>query len=318
MAYLSRRVFYRALFHPDERSLFSTALNLFLASMVILNILELVIMSVPEYGDRYLGLAQISLNFFVVIFSTEYLLRVWASADDTLSGATEHKRRLGYVFSPMGLVDLLSFLPILILWLVPSDMVGDLRILKLIAIVRILKLTRYSDALSMLARLYYDNRNTLLAAALVMLILSFIAATGIYYCERYVQPEAFGSIPKSMWWALVTLTTVGYGDMVPVTLGGKLFGVMVMISGVGIAAMPAGIFASSFMQLLREQERQRRRMMRKKKGRRIEDQHEGESSVAREQHLHFSRSEQREVDYLIEEFGVSFEQAVGIVMHYRH
>ena len=312
-----RNLFYRALHHPDERGVFSLVLNLFLAAMVLLNIAELVWMSVPEYGTRYEGFAKVSQRFFVIVFSAEYALRVWSAADNQMLHASPWVRRFAYVRSPMGLVDLLSFLPILLVWMLPGEVFGDWRMLKLIAIIRILKLTRYSDSISMLARLYHDNKSTLLAAAMIMMILCFMAATGIYYFERYAQPEHFGSIPQSMWWSLVTLTTVGYGDVVPITQGGKLFAVLVMISGVGIAAMPAGIFASSFLQLVREQERQRRRLLRKKFQKKQSEESDADSE-AREMHLHFSRSEQREVDYLMGEFGLSFEQAVGIVMHYRH
>lgn len=317
MAFVARDLFYRALHHPDERGVFSLCLNLFLATMVLLNIGELVWMSVPEHGERYIAFAQISQRFFVLVFSLEYALRVWSAAGDATAPADAMLGRLAYVRSPMGLVDLLSFLPIFFIWLMPGEAFGDWRMLKLIAIIRILKLTRYSDSISMLARLYRDNKSTLLAAAMVMMILCFMAATGIYYFERYAQPEHFGSIPQSMWWSLVTLTTIGYGDVVPITMGGKLFAVLVMISGVGIAAMPAGIFASSFVQLVKEQERQRR-SARRKHAQRTAAKDPDISPELREAHLNLSRSEQREVDYLMAEFELSFAQSVGIVTHFRH
>lgn len=317
MAMMARKLFFRALHHPDERSFFSLSLNLFLAAMVLLNIGELVWMSVPQHGERYTAFAEVSQRFFVVVFTIEYVLRVWSAAGEAVSPSEIRSRRIAYIRSPMGLVDLLSFLPIFFIWLFPGEALGDWRMLKLIAIVRILKLTRYSDSISMLARLYHDNKSTLLAAAMIMMILCFMAATGIYYFERFAQPEHFGSIPQSMWWSLVTLTTVGYGDVVPITTGGKLFAVLVMISGVGIAAMPAGIFASSFVQLVKEQERQRRSARRRKTRQELSG-NEELSPELHEIHVHFSRSEQREVDYLRAEFGLTFEQSVCIVMHFRH
>jgi len=312
-----RGILHHALHRPDEKNLFSLGLNLFLASMVILNIIEIVWMSVPDFSARHIRLAEISLVFFAILFSIEYLLRVWSAPDEGVFAAQAWFSRWQYIKSPMGLVDLISFLPLVLLWIIPNDLFGDLRMLKLISIIRILKLTRYSDSLSMLARLYRDNRHVLLAAAMVMMILSFIGATGIYLFERHAQPELFGSIPACMWWALVTLTTVGYGDMAPITIGGKVFGVFVMISGVGIAAMPAGIFASSFVQLIREQKLARRRAI-KARVRQLKGGATAKDQQILEEHSNFSRSEQHEVDYLTAEFGLSFEQAVGVVGHYRH
>lgn len=308
-------LFHHALHDQSYRGRFAVGLNLLIATMVILNIIEVVWLSIPEYAERYAHLAELTLSFFVIFFALEYLLRVWSAGVKTQSGLSKHHGRLAYIFSPMGLIDLFSFLPIMLVWFLPHDSFGDLRILKLISIIRILKLTRYSDSLSMLAHLYRDNRRTLTAAAMVMMILSFLAATGIYLFEREAQPEVFGSIPACMWWALVTLTTVGYGDMVPLTMAGKLFGVLVMISGVGIAAMPAGIFASSFVQLIREQERQRRKAYRQ--GKALETAAELSSDGALSVDF-FTRSEKRELDYLMVEFGLSFEQAAAVIMHYRH
>jgi len=315
---------HQALHQPGRDGRFCLTVNLLIATMVVLNMAEVVWLSIPEYGDQYQGLAAFSMQVFIVFFAMEYALRVWSAGYQ--SGDGEFKLpnpRFRYIFSPMGLIDLLSFLPTMLVWFLPTDEFGDMRVLKMIAIVRVVKLTRYSDSLSMLARLYKDNRQTLFAAAMVMIILSFLSATGIYLFERNAQPDAFGSIPSCMWWALVTLTTVGYGDMTPITLGGKLFGVLVMISGVGIAAMPAGIFASSFVQLIREQEHERRLAARRKKARR-----HGKSEAEIDQELKvkagslsvdlFSRSDKREIEYLITEFGLSFEQAAGVVMHYRH
>ncbi|KZY84677.1 hypothetical protein A3740_21120 [Oleiphilus sp. HI0068] len=208
-------------------------------------------------------------------------------------------------------------MPLLLLLLLPGDAFGDLRILKLISMVRVLKLTRYSASLLMIARVFRENKNTLLAAGLVMMILMFIAATGIYIFEKVEQPEAFGSIPACLWWAVVTLTTVGYGDVTPITVGGQLFGALVMVCGVGIAAMPAGIFASSFVQLVREQEHERRRKLRIRRGQ-LEvvagKNKEEEPSL----HLSMSQSEQREVAYLVSEYGLTLDQATGVVSHFRH
>ena len=307
---------YRSLHAPDDQDRFSVRINFFLGLMVVLNIVEVVWFSIPAVSDEYLDLGRNSAIAFVIIFGVEYLLRVWSAVDEPYSDESEWTKRWRYIRSPMGMIDLLSFAPSLFLLVLPADIFGDLRILKLISIIRVIKLTRYSDSLAMLARLYRDNHTTLIAAAMVMLILSFMAATGIYVFERGAQPEAFGSIPACMWWAFVTLTTVGYGDMAPITLGGRMFGTLVMISGVGVAAIPAGIFASSFVQLIREQDRQKRRMRRQKN---IQDSAVAASEVSTSSlKLQLSRSELREVDYLMEEYALSMDQAIAVVLHFRH
>lgn len=329
--------FHRALHQDGGFNRAAIILNVFLATMVVLNIAGFVLFSIPEYRQILHSWEETTVVLFVLVFGIEYALRVWSANAKPPYKESLPITRKRYLRSLMGVIDLMAFLPALLVWLLPSDTFGDLRILKLLAIIRIVKLTRYSDSLTVLARLYHDNAKALIATAMIMMLLSFLAAAGIYVFEHEAQPELFGSIPAAMWWAFVSLSTVGYGDMVPITVGGKLFGVFVMISGVGIAAMPAGIFASSFVQLIREQERQRRHS----RSRKLAHPHHAQDCVAQQAEDYlasavatassktakvgysvsadwFSASEKREVDYLIAEFGLNYEQAAGVVMHYRH
>jgi len=291
-----------------------------IALLIVLNILEIIFSSMNEVSVL-MGRGLIYASYgFAMFFSLEYFLRIWAAAEQVHEqNLSAWKKRWRYIRSPMGLVDALSSLPLLIWIFFPVEQLSDIRILKLISMVRVLKLTRYSSSLSMLAKVYKENQRTLLAAGLVMMILMVLSAAGIYVFERDVQPENFGSIPHSMWWAFVTLTTVGYGDVTPITVGGKIFGSVVMVCGVGIAAMPAGIFASSFVQLIREQEKERNlksRFRRSSFNAPLKSTpHEAEHHLI---HLHITKSEQREVNYLIEEYGLSLDQAVGVVSHFRH
>jgi voltage-gated potassium channel len=325
-----RANWYRCLNEPSSDYMPSVLLTFFLSLVIVLNILEVVLGSVPEFSEVMGDWVLLANIIFASIFIWEYLMRFWVAAEAPHEAIlSQWQKRWIYLKSPMGLIDLFSFLPLLFLIILPGDVFGDFRILKLISMVRILKLTRYSASLLMLARVYRENKNTLLAAGLVMMILMFIAATGIFIFERAAQPVAFGSIPASMWWAFVTLTTVGYGDITPITIGGKMFGSVVMVCGVGIAAMPAGIFASSFVQLVREQEHERRRTRRMRSGKQIVDgvpvngqsikndttsEHDGVVSLQ----IDMSQSEQREVAYLVSEYGLTLEQAAGVVMHFRH
>ena len=307
---------YRCLNEPDTQFWPSILVTCLIALVIVLNVIEVILNTVEGFSANF-GESLIYITYgFALFFSVEYFLRVWVAADTPHEKSmSDWHKRWKYMLSSMGLVDLLSSLPLFIWVLLPTEEWADFRILKLIAMVRVLKLTRYSSSLSSLAQVYRENQHTLFAAVLVMMILMILAAAGIYVFERHVQPESFGSIPDSMWWAFVTLTTVGYGDVVPMTLGGKVFGAMVMVCGVGVAAMPAGIFASSFVQLVREQEKERRFQSRFK----YKSANMAGKSLANElSHFHLSMSEQREVNYLMEEFGLSLEQAVGVVNHFRH
>mgnify|MGYP000595578588 CR=1 FL=1 len=313
-----RARWYSYLNNPSPDNTWSMVITIFLSVAIILNILEVVLGSVAEIAVHMSDWVVLVNCSFAGIFALEYFMRVWVAAE---LPAGQQRRTLGkrgsYVCSAMGLIDFLSFMPVLLWLILPNEMLGDLRILKLISMVRILKLTRYSASLLMLARVYHENKNTLLAAGLVMMILMFMAATGIFIFERYAQPDAFGSIPASMWWAFVTLTTVGYGDVTPITLGGKIFGSIVMVCGVGVAAMPAGIFASSFVQLVREQEHQQRLKRKRAKIRKLTENLSVSPSQSEFLPGEMSPSEQREVIYLKDEYNLSLEQAVGVVRHYR-
>lgn len=316
-----RQRWYIYLNEPTIENRFSLMVALFIATVIVLNIIEVIIGSIPHFGmqmkDWYLFTSQV----LIVFFAVEYFTRVWVAADAPHESQelTSWEKRKRYIFSPLGVVDFLSFVPFLLFLLIPAQELNDLRILKLFAMARLFKLTRYSSSLTILFRVYQENKQILLAAFLVIMALMFVSAAGIYIFERDAQPDDFGSIPAAMWWALVTLTTVGYGDVTPITVGGKIFGSLVIVCGVGVAAMPAGIFASSFVQLMKQQERQARKSRRMATGSLLDQL----GSVERDEpaphiHLELSRSEQLEVDYLIREFNLTLDQAVGVVVHFRH
>ncbi|GLQ33649.1 ion transporter [Litoribrevibacter albus] len=315
-----RSRWYRYLNEPSLENKVSVAISVFIATVIVLNIIEVIIGSIPQYGLQMKEWYWVSSQVLVVFFAIEYGMRIWVAAEMPHENKmrTEWQRRRDYIFSSMGLVDLFAFLPFALIFVLPSSEFSDLRILKLFAMARLLKLTRYSTSLTILLRVYQENKRILLAALFVILSLTFVAAAGVYIFEHKAQPVAFGSIPAAMWWALVTLTTVGYGDVTPITLGGKIFGSLVIVCGVGVAAMPAGIFASSFVQLIKEQERQRRRERREKKYQAVADRAKAGVTEYPQLHLELSSSEQIEVDYLMKEFDLTLDQAVGVVIHFRH
>ena len=166
---------------------------------------------------------------FFGLFSIEYILRVYMEP-----------RKRDFIFSFYGIIDLLAILPSL--FLLPGFRV--LRILRFLRIFRIFKATRFILAVDRLTEALNEIRRELLALVILSMMLVYLAACGIHYFERNVQPEEFGTILDSMWWAIVTLTTVGYGDVYPITPGGKLFTAVVTLVGVGLIAIPSGLLAS--------------------------------------------------------------------------
>lgn len=180
----------------------------------------------------------------VAIFTIEYLCRLWVCTEHlSLSSHGPIKARLKFALSPFGLIDLLAILPFYLTLFVP---IVDLRFLRAFRLLRLLKLARYSPALATLWQVLVNEWRALAAALLIMGIMLIISSTAIYHIEHDVQPEKFGSIPATMWWAVSTLTTVGYGDIVPVTSLGRVIGGLVMISGLAMFALPLGIIASGF------------------------------------------------------------------------
>lgn len=166
---------------------------------------------------------------FLVLFAIEYALRVYIEP-----------RKRDFIFSFYGMIDLLAILPSL--FLVPGFRV--LRILRFLKIFRVFKVTRFILAVDRLTEALHEIQQELLALVILSLMFVYLAACGIHYFEREAQPEAFGSILDSMWWAVVTLTTIGYGDVYPTTPGGRVFTALVALVGVGLIAIPSGLLAS--------------------------------------------------------------------------
>jgi voltage-gated potassium channel len=173
------------------------------------------------------------------------VLRLWSSVEiPMLSRMPRWRARLRFASRPLMLIDLFAVLP----WYLQPFLPVDLRVLRVLRLFRLLKLVRYSPALQTLGRVIADEYSALLGALLVILVLLLFASTAIYFLENEAQPDKFGSIPAAAWWAMATLTTVGYGDVVPITPFGKLLGGVVMLLGVGMIALPVAIIATGFSQ----------------------------------------------------------------------
>ena len=223
--------------------------QLILVALILLNVVAVIV-------ESYAPLAQhivVPLQWFemvsIGIFTVELVLRVWLCTDDP-HGHYRHPLygRLRYLFAPQTLIDISAIVPFYF------GLALDLRFLRAFRLMRALRLTPYGPAVESLAVVFHNERRSLFGAFVVMMLLLTVASCLVYFVERAAQPEAFASIPHAMWWGLATLTTVGYGDVVPMTALGRLFGGIVTILGVGMFALPAGILASGYARELRRRE----------------------------------------------------------------
>jgi voltage-gated potassium channel len=205
--------------------------DLVIQALIVLSLVTFSLETVPRMALRHGDALTAAEAIFIAIFTVEYLLRL-AVAD----------RLFKFAFSFYGLVDLLAILPFYLT--VGLDLRG-VRVLRILRIFRTLKLLRYAEAARRLHRALKLAKEELVLFLVTAILVLYIAAVGIYYFERNAQPDRFGSIIESLWWAVTSLTTVGYGDAYPVTLGGKLFTFVVLIVGLGVVAVPTGIFASA-------------------------------------------------------------------------
>ena len=234
-----------------EHQTASRFLDAFLVILITGNVAAVILETVPELASAYNQFFHNFEIFSVFIFTIEYLARLWTCVDrEDLRYRPAIKGRIRYVLSPMALIDLIAIAPFYLAFVVGLD----LRFVRVFRLLRLLKLTRYSAALSLVGSVLYTERRPLGAAGMVMLVLLVFASSFVYLAERNAQPEAFGSIPAAMWWGVATLTTVGYGDVTPVTPLGKFLGAIVTLLGVGMFAMPAGILASGFAQAVRSRD----------------------------------------------------------------
>jgi len=231
----------------EADSSLSKVVDYSLILLISLNVLAVILESIPSFDMEYHNSLLVFEIFSVLIFSIEYFLRIWSAVDlKEYQGLTPAKARLRYILSPMAIIDLLAIIPFYLMIFINFD----LRFLRILRLLRIFKLTRYSGAMNLVLNVFKEEAGAFFAAFFVLLLLLILASSGIYLFEHQAQPKAFGTIPDAMWWAMATLTTVGYGDVVPITPFGKLFGGFITIIGVGMVALPAGILASGFSDLV--------------------------------------------------------------------
>ena len=236
--------------------------------------------------------------FSVTIFSLEYICRLWSCVENKTKSETNGKARLKYIFSFSAIIDLIAILPSLLAFLFPTV---DLRFVRALRIFRLLKFSRYSNSINTLLVVLWDQRKSLGAAFFILFIVLIISSSGMYIVEKDIQPEKFGSIPQSMWWSIVTLTTVGYGDVYPVTSMGKFFGSIIIILGIGTVALPSGILASAFTEYTRRNQKK----------------YEDKLKFMLSDNI-IDDDERKELDELSEKLNLSDEDIAAIEAHYKN
>lgn len=237
--YTLRKFVYDNLHNEEYETLFSRCINYVLIVLIIGNVIAVLLESVNDIYKAYQVYFDAFENLSILIFSIEYILRLWSVVEKDPFDA-EWRQRLKWMTSGAAIIDLLAILPAYLNFFVHID----LRFLRTLRLLRLLKLTRYFVSLQILLRVIEREKGSFQAVLFILIIMIVMAAAGVYVVESRAQPEVFSSIPASMWWAVVTLTTVGYGDVTPITPLGRFLGAIITILGVGLAALPAGILAN--------------------------------------------------------------------------
>mgnify|MGYP002629954262 CR=1 FL=1 len=220
--------------------------DLVLIAMISLNVIAVVFESMHSVEAEYRDFFSAFEVFSVVVFAAEYVTRVWSCVEhDSVKFSRPFWGRLRYMVTPMAILDLIVILPLFVIFFVDVDL-RVLRILRVLRLFRVFRLIRFSSSMGLLIQVFKEEGSNIGAALFILLLLTLLAASSIYLVEAHVQPDNFGSIPQALWWAIITMTTIG--DVVPVTVVGKFLGAIIGILSMGMVALPAGLLASGFNQ----------------------------------------------------------------------
>lgn len=236
---LRRRVFEILQIPSAPNDVQGKLFDVVIVSLIILNTVAVVVETVDAVQARWGVWLRAFELFSVTVFIAEYALRVWSiTADPRYEHPVEG--RLRWMASPFAIIDVIAILPAFI---------GvDLRFVRVLRVMRVLKLGRYAESVQILGNVMRRSRADLLTSLFLVFLALILTSSFVYYAEKDAQPVAFDSIPRAMWWSVITLTTVGYGDVVPVTALGRVLGGMTALLGVASIALPIGILSSAFVQ----------------------------------------------------------------------
>lgn len=255
---IKKRVYLYLDVESDNKT--SAVISFFILSLIILNVLAVILETVQSLSMRFGTLFHSFEIFSVGIFTAEYMLRLWTVTlakkfKDPITG------RVRFAFTPMALVDLMAVLPFYLPFLFAFDL-RIIRMFRIFRLFRILKAGRYIGAFKSFGAAIREKKEELVVAFLTVIIALIFVSSIMYFIENRVQPEKFSSIPQAMWWGVAVLTTVGYGDVYPITTLGKILGSVIAVFGIGLVAIPAGIIFSGFVGALQKQHEAKERTKR--------------------------------------------------------
>jgi voltage-gated potassium channel len=238
-----RRRVYQVLEQGPVGDRLSTAVDRFLIALIVVNLITVALESMPQYQVRYASLFALIEYVSLLVFTVEYGLRLWCAVEHGPHRHLQYSRaRMKYALSTAGIIDLIAVLPFWFAMVLP----GDLRFVLVFRMVRFFKIARYSPAMRSLLEVLYTERRALFGCLVIAMGSSVVAASLMHLAEGKVQPDKLGTIPDALWWAIVTIGTIGYGDVVPVTALGKLIATGTIFAGLVMMALPVGIIATAF------------------------------------------------------------------------
>ena len=243
----------------ETSNIWSSLVTVFIQLLIIFSVVAIIIESYESLNETYREQLQTFEVFVVIVFTLEYLLRLW-TADLLYPELGPFYSRIKFIFSAFAIIDLLAILPFYVEWAqthfaAMGWVVLDLRfirILRLTRLLRILKLSRYSASLQLVNAVVRDKKEELFITIFMCFVLIILSSALMYNIEHEAQPEAFPDIISTFWWAIATLTTVGYGDVYPITGLGKLISGVIALLGIGLVALPTGILSGSFIEKINE------------------------------------------------------------------
>ncbi|MBQ4837449.1 ion transporter [Pseudoalteromonas luteoviolacea] len=294
-----RQKVYDILEHGFDGSRTSRLFSGFIVVLIILNVSAILLESYKPIGEMY-HLEFLLFNIFsIVVFTLEYFARIWVSVESPHSDSSSPiKSRVRYSLSPVSLIDLLAIAPFYLSFIFAID----LRYLRLLRMLRLLKLTHYFKGLRLFMDVLRKELPSIGAAIIIMSVLVLMSASVMYSVEHEAQPDVFDSIPSAIWWSVVTMTTVGYGDVTPITFLGKFISIFIMLLGVGIVALPAAMLAAKFGDELRT----RKQLL------------EHEIATALQDGI-ITSEEQVAIEKLSESMGISSQELEQVILNYnRH
>jgi voltage-gated potassium channel len=211
----------------------------FIQSLILISLICFSIETLPDLNQKVIKVLNIIEIVTVIIFSIEYILRIIST-----------EKKIKYIFSFYGIIDLIAILPF---YFSRGVDLRSIRVFRLFRLTRTLKLVKYNKAIKKFHQAFILIKNELIIFLIATFFLLYTSSVGIYYFEHTAQPEQFGSVFHSLWWAVATLTTVGYGDVYPITVGGKIFTFVMLMIGLGIIAVPTGLIASALTKVIQKE-----------------------------------------------------------------